>query len=214
MSQKKGKRIFIVFLVFLFISFLILLVGYLYFETDRLSLYGIKPFSDVKSYVASLAKKIPVLNTKVKYEPLKVIPYQKLLDERLESFQKVLDSQAASLTAERKKLQAMEAKLERLKATLEASQTKLEAEMKKFNEKLKTEQSYEYRLETLNQWITNSDPVKMGQIIANSKIPLDVLVDALMRLPPKTVGTLLQSIAQTNPSLAASIIYSLAEGKK
>ncbi|WP_036221386.1 hypothetical protein [Mesoaciditoga lauensis] len=145
---------------------------------------------------------------------MKVIPYQKLLDERLESFQKVLDSQAASLTAERKKLQAMEAKLERLKTTLEASQTKLEAEMKKFNEKLKIEQSYEYRLETLNQWITNSDPVKMGQIIANSKIPLEVLVDALMRLPPKTVGTLLQSIAQTNPSLAASIIYSLAEGKK
>ncbi|WP_036221383.1 hypothetical protein [Mesoaciditoga lauensis] len=61
MSQKKGKRIFIVFLVFLFISFLILLVGYLYFETDRLSLYGIKPFSDVKSYVASLAKKFQYL---------------------------------------------------------------------------------------------------------------------------------------------------------
>ncbi len=215
MSQgKKGKKVFVVFLVFLFLSFLFLLIGYLYFETNRLSLYGIKPFSDVKSYTASLMKKIPILSSKIEYKPLKVVPYQTLLEEKLQSFQKILDSQAASLTAERLKLQAMEKQLEKLKATLEASQAKLEAEMKAFNQQIKMEQSYEYRLKTLNQWITNSQPAKIGQILANSKIPINVLVDALMRLPPKTAGDVLQSIAQTNPTLAASIVYSLAEGKK
>jgi flagellar motility protein MotE (MotC chaperone) len=214
MSKKSGKKIFVVFLVFLLISFFMLLIGYLYFETNRLSLYGIKPFSDVKSYTASLMKKIPILNSKIEYKPLNVVPYQKLLEEKLDSFQEVLDSQAASLATERKKLQSLKEELKKLKITLEASQTKLKAEIEKFNEKVKKEQSYEYRLTTLNQWITNSDPSKIGKILADSKIPIDVLVEALMRLPAKTAGNILQSIAQTNPTLAASIIYALAEGKK
>ncbi|WP_456398474.1 hypothetical protein [Mesoaciditoga sp.] len=214
MSKKRGKMIFVSFLVFLLISIFILLIGYLYFETNRLSLYGIKPFSDIKSYTASLMKKIPVLSSKVEYKPLKVVPYQELFEKRLDAFQKLLDSQAASLANERKKLESLREELQKMEASLQASQTRLNSEMKEFNEKIKKEQSYEYRLSTLNQWITNTDPTKIGKILANSKIPINVLVDALMRLPPKTAGSILQSIAQSDPKLAASIIYALAEGGK
>ncbi len=213
-EKKRGKKLLVAFFVFLFLTFLMLLIGYLYFETGRLSLYGVKPFSDVKSYVASLMDKIPVLNTKLKYKPLNVVPYQKLLQERLQSFQGILDTNAASLEKEKLRLQELENKLEKLKATVEASQLVLEKKIKAFEEKLKIRQSYEYRLQTLDEWITNSDPAKIGAILAKSKIPITTLVDAFVELQPKTVGSLLQAIAQTNPTLAASIVYELAEGKR
>ncbi len=213
-KKKRGKKFLIAFFVFLFLTFLMLLIGYLYFETGRLSLYGVKPFSDIKSYAASLMEKVPILSSKVKYKPLNVIPYQQLLNERLQAFQEILDTQAASLEKERIKLQALEKKLEELRTSLEASQTALKKKIQSFEEKMKLQQSYEYRLQTLDTWITNSDPTKIGAILAKSKIPINVLVDAFVKLQPKTVGSLLQSIAQTNPTLAASIVYNLAEGKR
>lgn len=213
-EKKKGMKIFVAFTVFLFIAFLMLLVGYLYFETGRLSLYGIKPFSDVKSYAAAIMKKVPLLGNKVSYKPLNVMPYQQLLKEKLASFQSVLDIQAASLSAQRMKLESLDRKLKSLQITLEASENKLRAEIKEFDERTKVQQSYEYRLQTLNQWIINGDPAKIGPILANSKLPVTVLVDALTRLSPKIAGTVLQSIAQANPTLASSVINTLAGGKK
>lgn len=213
-EKKKGMKIFAAFTVFLFIALLVLLIGYLYFETNRLSLYGIKPFSDVKSYAASIMKKVPLLGNKVVYKPLSVVPYQQLLEEKLASFQTVLDTQAASLNAQKMKLESLERKLKSLQITLEASENKLKAKVKEFDKKMKIQQSYEYRLQTLNQWIINSDPAKIGPILANSKLPINVLVDALTMLSPKTAGTVLQSIAQANPTLASSVINTLAGGKK
>ncbi len=213
-GKKKGMKIFAAFTLFLFIAFLILLIGYLYFETGRLSLYGIKPFSDVKSYAASIMKKVPLLGDKVAYKPLNVVPYQQLLEEKLTSFQTILDTQSASLNAQKTKLDELERKLKSLRITLEASESKLRVKVKEFDKKMKVQQSYEYRLQTLDQWIINSDPAKIGQILANSKLPVDVLVDALTRLSPKIAGTVLQSIAQANPTLASSVINTLAGGKK
>ncbi len=213
-GKKKGMKIFAAFTLFLFIAFLILLIGYLYFETGRLSLYGIKPFSDVKSYAASVMKKVPLLGSKVAYKPLNVVPYQQLLEEKLASFQTILDTQSASLNAQKIKLEELERKLKSLQITLEASENKLRVKVKEFDKKMKVQQSYEYRLQTLDQWIINSDPAKIGQILANSKLPVDVLVDALTRLSPKIAGTVLQSIAQANPTLASSVINTLAGGKK
>jgi len=213
-GKKKGVKIFFAFVVFLFIAFLILLTGYLYFETDRLSLYGTKPFSDVKSYAASIMKKVPLLGSKISYKPLNVVPYQQLLERKLASFQSVLDSQAASLNSQRIELENLKIKMKSLQITLDASESELKTKIKAFDEKAKAQQNYEHRLQTLEQWIVNSDPVKIGQILANSKLPINVFVDVLTNLSPKTAGTVLQSIAQVNPTLASSVIDTLAGGKK
>lgn len=212
--KKKGVKFFIAFLVFFAVAFVAFFGGYLYFETNRLSLYGVKPFSDLKSYTASIMKKIPFLGRSVKYTTLKVMPYQQLLETRLDSFQKILDTRAASLSVKELKLEKKEKELKTLQNTLSASENKIRVEIEKFKHDQEIRQSYQYRLKTLDQWITNSDPAKIGQILANSKVPVDVLVDALMNLSPNTAGTILQSIAQANPSLAASMINNLTEGGK
>ncbi len=213
-GKKKGIRIFIAFVVFLLIAFLSLLIGYLYFETNRLSLYGIRPFSDVKSYAASIMKKVPLLGNKITYKPLNVVPYQQLLEEKLTSFQAILNTQAASLNAQKIKLENLERNLKTLQITLVASESKFKAKVKEFNKKREVQQSYEHRIQTLNQWIVNSDPTKIGQILANSKLSVSVLVDVLTKLSPKIAGTVLQSIDQVNPTLASSVINTLAGVRK
>ncbi len=213
-KKKKGLKFFIAFLVLFAVVFVAFLVGYLYFETNRLSLYGVKSFSDLKSYTASIMKKVPFLGKSVKYTTLKLIPYQQLLETRLNAFQKILDTRAASLNVKEFKLEKKEMDLKALQSTLSASENQIRVEIKRFKHDQEIRQSYQYRLKTLDQWITNSDPDKIGQILANSKVSVNVLVDALMNLSPNTAGTILQSIAQSNPTLAASIINTLAGGAK
>ncbi len=213
-KKKKGLTFFVVFLVLFVVIFIMFFGGYLYFETNRLSLYGVKPFSDLKSYTASIIKRVPLLGKSVKYTSLRVMPYQKLLETRLNAFQKVLDTRAASLNAKEIKIEEKEKNLKALQNALALSQSKIQSEIKKFKQEQETYQSYQHRIKTLDQWISNSDPTKMGKILANSKIPITVLVDALMNLSPNIAGTLLQSIAQSNATLAASIVNTLAGVKK
>ncbi len=215
MAKKKSLgKILLAFTVFLSIVVVSFFIGYFYFEFQKLNLYGIKPFSDFKSYTTSLIKKVPFLGNSVSYTPLKIVPYQELVESRLSSFQKVLDSQRAALESKEKSLLKSENALNTMKTTLLASEAALKKQMNSFNELLKKQQSYQTRLQTLDQWITNSNPAKIGQILATSSIPVKTVVDAMVKLSPQTAGSLLQSIAQSNPSLAASIVNTLAGGTK
>lgn len=215
MAKKKSLgKILLAFTIFFSIVVVSFFVGYFYFEFQRLNLYGVKPFSDFKSYTASLIKRVPFLGNTVNYTPLKVIPYQQLVESRLSSFQEVLDSQKASLDSKEKAVLQSESTLNAMKTTLLASETALKKRMDSFNKLLQEQQSYETRLQTLDQWITNSDPTKIGQILATSNIPVKTVVDAMVKLSPQTAGSLLQSIAQSNPTLASSIVNTLAGGTK
>ncbi|BBJ27560.1 OmpH family outer membrane protein [Athalassotoga saccharophila] len=211
MAKKRGLLIFWVFLVIF--TFLVLSIGisYFYFEMNKLQMYGVTPFADVKSYAASILKMVPFIGNSVKYEPLRVIPYQTLLESRINAFQNVLNTREASLEAKEIQIASLQAQLASLQATLKASQTAFERQVQQFNAQVAEYQSYQKRIQTLDQWITNSNPSQIGRIIATSNIPINVIVDAMVNLSPQVAGSVLQAISQTNPAMASSIIENLTK---
>ncbi len=214
MAKKRGLLIFWVFLIIF--TFLILSVGinYFYFEMNKLQMYGVTPFVDVKSYAASILKMVPFIGNSVKYEPLRVIPYQTLLESRINAFQNVLNTQEASLEAKEIQIAKTQVQLASLQASLKASQIAFERQVQQFNAQVAEYQSYQKRIQTLDQWITNSNPSQIGRIIATSNLPINVIVDAMVNLSPQVAGSVLQSISQSNPAMASAIIENLTRVTK
>jgi hypothetical protein len=214
MAKRRGLIIFWVFLIVLAFFVVAVIGSYFYFEINKLQLYGITPFSDWKSYTASIIKFIPGIGGMVKYKPLTVIPYQTLLESRTNAFQGVLNTQVASMDAKMAQLQNLENDLKVTQATIAASQSNLEIQEQQFNMQLLANQNYRSRIQTLDQWISNSNPAQIGHVLATSNISVSVLVDAMINLSPQTAGSILQSISQVNPSLASSIIETLTKVTK
>jgi|UniRef100_A0A7V3RFI8 hypothetical protein len=214
MAKRRGLIIFWVFLIVLAFFVVAVIGSYFYFEINKLQLYGITPFSDWKSYTASIIKFIPGIGGMVKYKPLTVIPYQTLLESRINAFQGVLNTQVASMDAKMVQLQNLENDLKVTQATIAASQSNLEIQEQQFNMQLLANQNYRSRIQTLDQWISNSNPAQIGHVLATSNISVNVLVDAMINLSPQTAGSILQSISQVNPSLASSIIETLTKVTK
>jgi len=214
MAKRRGLIIFWVFLIVLAFFVVAVIGSYFYFEINKLQLYGITPFSDWKSYTASIIKFIPGIGGMVKYKPLTVIPYQTLLESRINAFQGVLNTQVASMDAKMVQLQNLESDLKVTQATIAASQSNLEIQEQQFNMQLLANQNYRSRIQTLDQWISNSNPAQIGHVLATSNISVNVLVDAMINLSPQTAGSILQSISQVNPSLASSIIETLTKVTK
>ncbi len=214
MAKKHGLVIFWVFLVVLTFFVLLIAGSYFYFEMNKLQLYGVNPLSDWKSYVASIIKDVPFVGGNVKYKPFTVIPYQNLLESRLDAFQGILNTQAASLDAIRLQLQSEKANLEAMQSTISASEANLNTRIAQFNAQVRINQTYQAKLQTLDQWITNSNPTQIGKVLATANVPVNVLVDALTNLQPQTASAVLQAISLTNPNLAASIIDTLTKVTK
>lgn len=214
MAKKHGLLIFWIFLVIF--TFLVLAIGvsYFYFEMNKLEMYGVTPFTDVKSYVAYIIKMIPFVGNSVKYEPLKIIPYQAFLESRISAFQNVLNTQEASLEAKKIQLLNLQTQLMRLQDSVKASQVAIERQVQQFNAQLEAYQNYQKRIQTLDQWIINSNPSQIGRVLATSNISVGVLVDAMVNLPPQVAGSVLQAISQTNPAMASSIIENLTKVTK
>lgn len=214
MAKKHGIVIFWVFLVIFTFMIIAVSISYFYFEMNKLQMYGVTPFADVKSYASSIVKMIPGIGNMVKYQPLKTISYQQLLESRIDAFQSVLNTQMASLDAKSIQVTNLEERLNAIQVSLNASQTALKDQIQQFNSKMTSYQSYQSRIQTLDQWITNSNPSQIGRVLATSNVPVNVLVDAMTNLSPQIAGSVLQSISQTNPSLASAIIENLTKATK
>jgi hypothetical protein len=118
------------------------------------------------------------------------------------------------MDAKMAQLQNLENDLKVTQATIAASQSNLEIQEQQFNMQLLANQNYRSRIQTLDQWISNSNPAQIGHVLATSNISVSVLVDAMINLSPQTAGSILQSISQVNPSLASSIIETLTKVTK
>lgn len=214
MAKKHGIVIFWIFLVIFTFMIIAVSISYFYFEMNKLQMYGVTPFADIKSYTTSMVKMIPIVGNTVKYQPMKTISYQTLLESRIDAFQSVLDAKASSLDAKSIQIANLENKLSTVRASIDASQIALQDQIKQFNSQMAAYQSYKSRIQTLDQWITNSNPSQIGHVLANSDISVSVLVDAMTNLSPQVAGSILQSISQTNPTLASAIIENLTKVTK
>ncbi|KAF2955893.1 hypothetical protein [Marinitoga sp. 38H-ov] len=212
-NKKPGriKRLLTLFFWSIFITIIIIILVYLNFEFNRLKTLNLSIQNDWKSFVAYMLQKVPVLKDRVKYEYLDIgnayIIQEKLIEERLS----VLDKKSQEINSQLEELKKLASQITIEASNLAKEKEIFENEKKIFEEEKKKFEDYNSRIEKLSQWFASSTPAQIAVALSRDEVGIDLIVNALLKLPSDTAAEIIQALAQINPTKAANVISKIGE---
>jgi flagellar motility protein MotE (MotC chaperone) len=210
-KKNKGKKTFIFILIACVIAFLLLGFGYIYFEYSRLSYLNLDLQNSWRSYIAYLTDYIPGLNKLSKYEYLEISDPLFIEKEILEVRLKAIKDESQRLDVQKQELQKLLDQISQENEKLVKQKEELERLSKEYNEKLTQFTDYNKRIATLGSWLAKSTPTQIASALVRDEVSVDLLVDTMLTLEPKSAAEIIQAIATINPQKAAVIIAKMGE---
>ncbi|MBM7558929.1 hypothetical protein [Marinitoga litoralis] len=212
-NQKPGriKRILTLFFWSIFITIIIIILVYLNFEFNRLKTLNLSIQNDWKSFVAYMLQKVPVLKDRVKYEYLDIgnsyFIQEQLIKERLLE----IDKKTQEINSQLEELKKLSSQISIEASNLAIEKEKFEKEKKLFEDEKRIFEDYNSRIEKLSQWFASSTPAQIAVALSRDEVSIDLIVNALLKLPSDTAAEIIQSLAQINPTKAANVISKIGE---
>jgi len=212
-KKGKGKKILIFILIACVIAFFLLGCGYIYFEYSRLSYLNLNFQNSWRSYIAYLTDHIPGLDKLSKYEYLEISDPFYMEKEILEIRLKAIKDESQRLEEQKHELQKILDQISQENERLVKQREELERLNKEYNEKLTQFTDYNKRIATLGSWLAKSTPAQIASALVREEVSVDLLVDTILTLEPKSAAEIIQAIAAINPQKAAEIIAKMGEKK-
>src|SRR5690606_1887201 len=151
------------------------------------------------------------LNKLSKYEYLEISDplfiEKEIIDVRL----KAIKEESQRLEIQKQELQNLLDQISQENEKLIKQKDELESLSKEYNEKLAQFTDYNKRIATLGSWLAKSTPAQIASALVREEVSVDLLVDTMLTLEPKSAAEIIQAIAAINPQKAAVIIAKMGE---
>ena len=186
-------------------AILIILVHYMYFESQKLEACGVNVFHDWKSYVAYVMSKVPGISGKIHYTPLRVgnpeSYYKSLLSGVVEDVGKKLEE----VEKKEQMIKAKEDEYRKLLETLNSMKARWEKEFKVVNKTSEAYEDVQKKVQDLKNILKSGDPEELSTILVQDTITASTIAAAVDQLPDDLKAEVLQALAKKDPIKAAKV---------